>query len=90
MRQLSVSEIQRKLHKLDSFDIIEVIDKKRQKVKGYFVDSKYITFIEKLVSDNNRLMIEQLGGSLSHYANPQLRKHEEGAWQRHINEKYKP
>ena len=90
MRQLSVSEIQRKLHNLDSFDIIEVIDKKRQKVKGYFVDSKYITFIEKLVSDNNRHMIEQLGGSLSHYANPQLRKREEGAWQRHINEKYKP
>ncbi len=90
MRQLSVSEIQRKLHNLDSFDIIEVIDKKRKKVKGYFVDSKYITFIEKLVSDNNRLIVEQLGGSLNRYANPQLRKYEEGAWQRHINEKYKP
>lgn len=90
MRQLSVSEIQRKLHKLDSFDIIEVIDKKKQKVKGYFVDSKYISFIENLASDKNRLMIEQLGGSLSRYANPELSEQEEGAWQRHIHEKYKP
>jgi hypothetical protein len=28
MQQLSISEIQRNLHKLDAFDIIEVIDKK--------------------------------------------------------------
>jgi hypothetical protein len=89
MRQLSVSEIQRNLHKLDSFDIIEVIDKKRQKVKGYYLDSKYISFFEKLVSDKNRLMKEKLGGSLNHYANPQFRRREEGAWQRHIDEKYK-
>ena len=34
MQQLSISEIQRNLHKLDSFDIIEVIDRKRDKVKG--------------------------------------------------------
>jgi len=65
MRQLSVSEIQRNLHKLDSFDIIEVVDKKRQKVKGYFINPSYISFIEKLVSDKNRLMTEQLGGSLN-------------------------
>ena len=90
MRQLSVSEIQRNLHKLDSFDIIEVVDKKRQKVKGYFLNPSYFSFIEKLVSDKNRLMTEQLGGSLNIYSDAQRREHEEGAWQRHLDEKYKP
>ncbi len=90
MQQLSISEIQRNLHKLDSFDIIEVIDKKKNKVKGYFVDSKYISVIEKLVNNKNKLMAEQLAGSLHHYANPSLRDQEDGAWQRHIDEKYKP
>jgi len=46
MQQISISEIQRNLHKLDNFDIIEVVDKKRHKVKGYFVDSKYLSFIK--------------------------------------------
>ena len=41
MQQIGISEIQRNLHKLDNFDIVEVIDKKRDKVKGYFVDKKY-------------------------------------------------
>ena len=90
MQQLSISEIQRNLHKLDSFDIIEVIDKKRHRVKGYFIDARYISFIEKLVSDNNKLMAKQLAGSLHHYANPDLRKLEDGAWQRHLDEKYRP
>lgn len=90
MRQSSVSEIQRNLHKLDSFDIIEVVDKKRKKVKGYFLNPSYISFIEKLVSDKNRLMTEQLGGSLNIYSDAQLSEHEEGAWQRHLDEKYKP
>ena len=89
MKQLSVSEIQRNLHKLDSFDIIEVIDKKRQKVKGYFIDSKYTSFIEKLVNNKNKLKVEQLGGSLHKYANPDLIDKENGAWQRHIEGKYR-
>ena len=90
MQQLSISEIQRNLHKLDSFDIIEVIDKKRHRVKGYFIDPRYTSFIEKLVSDKNKLMANQLAGSLHHYANPDLRELEDGAWQRHLDEKYRP
>jgi hypothetical protein len=35
MQQISISQIQRNLHTLDNFDIIEVIDKKRNKVKGW-------------------------------------------------------
>lgn len=90
MQQLSISEIQRNLHKLDSFDIIEVIDKKKQKVKGYFLDVKYIYLIEKIASDKNKLIVEQLGGSLQHYANPDLRDKENDSWQHHITERYKP
>ena len=90
MQKLSISEIQRNLHKLDSFDIIEGIDKKRDKVKGYFIDARYTSFIEKLVSDKNELMLKQLAGSLHHYANPDLRELEDDAWQRHVDEKYRP
>ena len=90
MQQLSISEIQRNLHKLDSFDIIEVIDRKRDKVKGYFIDARYASIIEKLVSDKNKLMVKQLAGSLHDYANPDLRELEDDAWQRHVGEKYRP
>ncbi len=90
MQQLSISEIQRNLHKLDSFDIIEVIDKKRDKVKGYFIDARYTSFIEKLVSDKSRLMAKRLAGSLHDYADPDLRGLEDSAWQRHVDEKYRP
>ena len=48
MEQISISEIQRNLHKLDDFDIIEVIDKKRDKIKGYFIESKYASLVEEL------------------------------------------
>ncbi len=49
MQTISISEIQRNLHKLDGFDIVEIIDKKRHKTKGYFLDSSYKSFIEKLI-----------------------------------------
>ena len=90
MQQLSISEIQRNLHKLDSFDIIEVVDKKRKKVKGYFIDAKYTSIIEKLVRENKTLLTKKLAGSLHQYANPDLQKLEDDAWQRHVYEKYRP
>ena len=36
VKQLSVSEIQRNLHKLDGLDIVEIIDKKRIRSKAIF------------------------------------------------------
>ena len=48
MNTISISEIQRSLHKLNDFDIIEVVDKKRHQVKGYFLDKKYHDFVEEL------------------------------------------
>ena len=51
MNTISISEIQRNLHKLDNFDIIEVIDKKRHKIKGYFLDKKYQVFVEQLLKE---------------------------------------
>ncbi len=48
MNTISISEIQRNLHKLDNFDIVEVVDKKRHQVKGYFLDKKYHNFVEEL------------------------------------------
>ena len=51
METVSVSEIQRNLHKLDDFDIVEVVDMKRHQVKGYFLDKKYREFVEKIMEE---------------------------------------
>jgi hypothetical protein len=49
MQTISISDIQRNLHKLDDFNIVEIVDKKRNKIKGYFLDSSYQPLIEKLI-----------------------------------------
>ncbi len=54
MNTISISEIQRNLHKLDDFDILEVVDKKRHNTKGYFLDKKYQSLVESLVQENNK------------------------------------
>ena len=84
MQQISISQIQRNLHTLDNFDIIEVIDKKRNKVKGYFIDSKYVALVEEIAR-----RLQHAGehpttaaGVLHDYANADKIGHEEGAWQR--------
>ena len=41
MQTISISDIQRNLHKLDDFNIVEIVDKKRNQIKGYFLDSSY-------------------------------------------------
>jgi len=49
MQTISISDIQRNLHKLDDFNIVEIVDKKRNQIKGYFLDSSYQSMIEKLI-----------------------------------------
>jgi hypothetical protein len=90
MQQISISDIQRNLHKLDNFDIIEIIDKKRNKVKGYFIDSQYIGFVKELIEKNKQstALADQLAGSLKKYANPDLISSEDDAWQLSIKNKY--
>ena len=63
MNTISISEIQRNLHKLDNFDIVEVVDKKRHQVKGYFLDKKYRDVVEELFQKKqkkNRKKLEAL------------------------------
>ena len=90
MKQISISEIQRNLHKLDGFDIVEVIDKKRDKVKGYFLDSKYVTFINELIEKKieNKQDHMLLEGSLHQYAHPDVSNKEEDAWKQHLKVKH--
>ena len=54
MRTIPISEIQRNIHKLDKFDIVEIIDKKRNKVKGSFLDERYKDLIEKILKEKER------------------------------------
>ena len=67
MQSLSVSEIQRNLQNLNDFDVLEVVDKKRNVVKGYFLDSRYKALIDELLlkRDNNRKNLMGLIGSVS-------------------------
>ena len=51
MDTISISEIQRNLHKLDKFDIVQVVDKKRHQIKGYFLDKRYRDIVEALVKE---------------------------------------
>ena len=48
MQTISISELQRNLHKIDHLDIAEIVDKKRNQIKGYFLSKKYRDFVEGL------------------------------------------
>ena len=90
MEQIGISDIQRNLHKLDNYDIVEVIDKKRGRVKGYFVDKKYAEAIQKLIKQQRQIKnnASKLAGSLQAYASVELIEKESTAWAKHIEEKY--
>lgn len=62
MKTLSISQVQRELHHLDNFDIVEIIDKKRDIVKGYFVDIKYKSVIDALVAQEKKQSFSQYAG----------------------------
>ena len=91
MQQISISDIQRNLHKLDGFDIVEIIDKKRNQVKGYFIDNKYAGFVQELVENQFKKENKKnpIGGSLNQYANPSLIEDENRGWKEHMEEKHR-
>jgi len=60
MNTISISDIQRNLHKLDNFDIVKVVDKKRHQVKGYFLDKKYHNFVEELFQEKENKNAKKL------------------------------
>jgi len=69
MNTISISDIQRNLHKIDDLDIVEVVDKKRHQVKGYFLDKKYRDVVEALFMEQEHQKNEKLK------AFKKLRKH---------------
>ncbi len=60
MNTISISEIQRNLHKLEGLDIVEVVDKKRHQVKGYFLDKKYHDVVQALVNSKEKETADKL------------------------------
>ena len=60
MNTISISDIQRNLHKLDNFDIVEVVDKKRHQIKGYFLDKKYKGAVEALLKEKKNKNAKKL------------------------------
>ncbi len=62
MKTLSISQVQRELHHLDDFDIVKIVDKKRDIVKGYFVDIKYKSVIEALAESEKKQSLSAFAG----------------------------
>ena len=54
MKILSVSQVQRELHHLHDFDILKIVDKKKDAVKGYFLDIRYKDIVEKLIEEQRK------------------------------------
>jgi len=92
MTQISISQLQRNLHRLDGLGIAEIVDKKRNKVKGYFIDSQYAEYVEEVsqkIEDAGQKPKQSLRGILHQYADPSKIPLEKGAWRRHVIEKYR-
>jgi len=62
MKTLSISQVQRELHHLNDFDIIKILDKKKDTVKGYFLDIRYKTIVEKLIEEQRKKDFSSLVG----------------------------
>jgi len=60
MDTISISEIERNLHKLDDFNIVEVVDKKRHQIKVYYLDKKYHDVVEALLNENRKRNTKKL------------------------------
>ena len=86
MNTISISDIQRNLHKLEEFDIVEVVDKKRHQIKGYFLDKKYHDVVEKLLREKEEKedIFEKTAGILKDRNIDPVKWQEEirGAWER--------
>jgi len=91
MDQISISEVQRNLHKLDDFEIVEIVDKKRNKVKGYYIEGKYASLVEEIAQKVEALKKQsrtKTAGALRRYAAPDKIAGEQDFWQRYTVEKY--
>jgi len=62
MKTFSISQIQRELHHLHDFDILEIVDKKKDAIKGYFLDVRYKDIVEKLVEEQRKKEITSFVG----------------------------
>jgi DNA-binding transcriptional regulator GbsR (MarR family) len=60
VQTISISEVQRNLHKLDDFDIVKIVDRKRNRVKGYYLDAKFHDVVEAFADEYNSDIAKQL------------------------------
>ena len=91
MNQISISEVQRNLHQLDDFDIVEIVDKKRNKIKGYFIESKYAPFVEEIaekIESYKKRRQKRPAGMLRRYADAAKISGEKDFWQQRVVQNY--
>ena len=89
MDQISISEVQRNLHKLDDFNIVKIVDKKRNGVKGYYIKERYASLVEEIVQKIETIKKgtrKKPAGALHRYADPDRIRGEKSFWQKHAVE----
>ncbi len=62
MKTLNMSQIQRELSLLNNFDIIKIVDRKKNITKGFFVDVKYSEEIKNIEKQHNKKLISNYCG----------------------------
>lgn len=90
MTRISISDIQRKLHKLSDFEIVEVVDKKRNRLKGYFIEAKYAPYVEEMIEKlkRDKAQHRSAAGILHAYARPDKIEGEANAYKESILRRY--
>jgi len=67
---------------LNSFDIIEVVDKKRGAIKGYFLDAKHKDIIEQILNAQKKAKISSFVGMWEGREDITLDSLRENAWKK--------
>jgi len=90
MEKISVSELQRNLHRLDENGIVEIVDKKRSTVKGYFIGSGYADYVAEMSEriEKERGEKGKAAGILHAYADAGRIEGEKAAWRDHVVARY--
>ena len=90
MKQISVSQLQRNLHQLDGLGIVEIVDRKRNAVKGYFLDSRYVGYVREIAEKIDHKQTQKSArGMLKSYADPKRMDGEKEAWKEHVIDHYR-
>ena len=92
MEQVSISDVQRNLHRMEEWEVVEIVDKKRNRVKGYFLGEEYADAVHEMLRRRQELpeRAKRLRGVLGKYIQGPKDGEEKNAWRKAAVEQYRP